>query len=581
MLTQHYPMMSDHLPSGWRIQPLGQLISDVRSGYSSGTHNSEGLGIPHLRPMNIDRSGQLSLTQIKYVSAEASILRLEPGDIVFNNTNSREHVGKAAIFDLLDVEWGFSNHITRLRLQEGILPKFIAYQLLYLWKSGYFRFHAKQHVNQASVSTHTLKTKVPVLSAPLTAQQKLIDDIEHTWTVLDSVSKAVGHAMKQLAHYEDRTILDAGAGRLVPTEATIAAQQNRNYISGAELLNRINQQVADQAGTLFKSRSQRTYKRALTEDRTQIDENLPTGWVHARVDEVGHITLGQKRQPSSHFGPHMRPYLRVANVYEDRIDVTDVLEMNFPPDAYEIYRLEHGDILLNEGQSPELVGRPAMYRGELPGGCFQMTLLRFRAYPGVSATFALLVFRAYLRLGKFRDAARWSTNIAHLSTRRFAALPFPLPPLEEQERIVEEANRRLTAAESLAETFATIEERVAMARYIALRSVFPGVTSSFDTNPVESGALGSGPPVSAPDSVVRRSRAIGRSSVRISLIRALIDANTMLKPEELFDASGYSEELVDEFYSELRRHVFSGGIVETRNLDGEPFLTVGEAADEA
>src|SRR5688572_20174663 len=116
----------------------------------------------------------------------------------------------------------------------------------------------------------------------------------------------------------------------------------------------------------------------------------------------------------------MRPYLRVANVYEDRIDLSDVKEMNFTPDEYVTYKLKYGDILLNEGQSLELVGRPALYRDEIPGACFQNTLVRFRTYPGLEPTFALLVFRYYLHAKRFQQLARWTVNIAHLGASRFA-----------------------------------------------------------------------------------------------------------------------------------------------------------------
>jgi type I restriction enzyme S subunit len=133
----------------------------------------------------------------------------------------------------------------------------------------------------------------------------------------------------------------------------------------------------------------------------------------------------------------MRPYLRVANVFEDRIDLSDVLEMNFTPQEYETYRLQHGDILLNEGQSLELVGRPAMYRGELPGSCFQNTLVRFRPGQCVLPSFALLIFRYYLHSQRFQKIAKWTVNIAHLGASRFAELDFPLPPIKEQMRIVE------------------------------------------------------------------------------------------------------------------------------------------------
>jgi len=53
----------------------------------------------------------------------------------------------------------------------------------------------------------------------------------------------------------------------------------------------------------------------------------------------------------------MRPYLRVANVFEDRIDTSDILKMNFEPEEVATYALKFGDILLNEGQSPELFSR--------------------------------------------------------------------------------------------------------------------------------------------------------------------------------------------------------------------------------
>ncbi len=136
----------------------------------------------------------------------------------------------------------------------------------------------------------------------------------------------------------------------------------------------------------------------------------------------------------------MRPYLRVQNVYENRIDISDINEMNFDAVEYETFRLKFGDLLLNEGQSTKLVGRPAIYRDELPGACFQNTLVRFRPYPQVNGEFALVVFRAYMHSGRFQKEAQQTTNIAHLSAGRFARMEFPLPPLPEQIRIVERVN---------------------------------------------------------------------------------------------------------------------------------------------
>ncbi len=176
--------------------------------------------------------------------------------------------------------------------------------------------------------------------------------------------------------------------------------------------------------------------------------SLPAGWSWAKVREVGEVKLGRQRSPEHHHGKHMRPYLRVANVYEDRIDLSDVLEIKLTPEEYETYQLRHGDILLNEGQSLEWVGRPAMYKDDLPGACFQNTLVRFRPGPHLLPSFALLVFRYYLHSRRFQKIAKWTVNIAHLGASRFAEVEFPLPPMDEQARIVEKFDELFSELEA-------------------------------------------------------------------------------------------------------------------------------------
>jgi type I restriction enzyme S subunit len=167
-----------------------------------------------------------------------------------------------------------------------------------------------------------------------------------------------------------------------------------------------------------------------------LSEDLPQGWCFAKVREVGAVQLGRQRSPEVHQGANMLSYLRVANVHEDRIDITDVMQMHFEPREVERYELKPGDILLNEGQSKELVGRPAMYRGELPGACFTNSLVRFQASEMVDRTFALQLFLHWLKSGAFLPLAQITTNIAHLGAGRFGEMDFPLPPLNEQRRIV-------------------------------------------------------------------------------------------------------------------------------------------------
>jgi type I restriction enzyme S subunit len=197
-------------------------------------------------------------------------------------------------------------------------------------------------------------------------------------------------------------------------------------------------------------------------------------WASVTVGEAGHVKLGRQRAPKYHVGTNMRPYLRVANVFENRIVLDDVKEMEFDAADYNRYRLEPGDILLNEGQSPELLGRPAMYRGELPGACFTNTLLRFRPRPSVDGRFAMVVFRHYLHSGRFRRESRITTNIGHLSASRFSAMEFPVPPVSEQQRIVAEVDRRLSILDAMEEATEGGLKRAGGLRQAILREAFAG-----------------------------------------------------------------------------------------------------------
>ena len=178
-----------------------------------------------------------------------------------------------------------------------------------------------------------------------------------------------------------------------------------------------------------------------------IPSDAPSDWTQSLVAGAGKTELGRQRAPKYHSGSNLKPYLRVANVFEDRIDTTDVMQMHFDETEFDKYRLRSGDVLLNEGQSPELLGRPAMYRGEPPDVAFTNSLIRFVPGDGVTSEWALLVFRRHMHAGRFRRESRITTNIAHLALGRFRTVEFPIPPLAVQDRIVASTREALAAVD--------------------------------------------------------------------------------------------------------------------------------------
>ena len=163
---------------------------------------------------------------------------------------------------------------------------------------------------------------------------------------------------------------------------------------------------------------------------------LPNGWTLKKVEELGEVQAGRQRSPSFKAG-ELRPYLRVANVYDGYIDTSDVKSMHFTNAEFARYQLRAGDILLNEGQSAELVGRPAIYQGNPQDCCFQNTLIRFRPSAAVDPNFALKLFQQCLYDGTFKAIAKKTTSIAHLGVSRFAGLALKWPPFSEQRRIAQ------------------------------------------------------------------------------------------------------------------------------------------------
>lgn len=210
---------------------------------------------------------------------------------------------------------------------------------------------------------------------------------------------------------------------------------------------------------------------------------LPATWEVTSVGEVAEIQLGRQRSPQHHSGRHMRPYLRAANVTWNGVALDDVKQMNFEPEEAAIYELRAGDILLNEASgSPNEVGKSIIWNGEIPGCCFQNTLLRVRS-GHMNKRYLHWYFTWSALAGRFGEAGR-GVNIRHLGKAGLSTFLIPVPPVREQERVVaaiEEYLSRLDAAMASLAKVAVVDlgigrsqRRAAALRRALLRAAFSG-----------------------------------------------------------------------------------------------------------
>lgn len=152
--------------------------------------------------------------------------------------------------------------------------------------------------------------------------------------------------------------------------------------------------------------------------------------------------MGRQRSPKHASGTDMVPYLRAANVKDGRLELDDVLEMNFTPDEQAKFGLVDGDVLVTEGcgSIAQLGASAAWTEGKDGTTCFQNTLLRLRARPLITVPGFVEVWARYAHHSGLWAAISSGTNIFHIGSRRAEAAPLLLPPPADQLRIADLAS---------------------------------------------------------------------------------------------------------------------------------------------
>jgi len=171
---------------GWEARTIDSICSSITPGFAcSKDHQVEG-GHVHLRTHNISTLGSLNfdlLVRIDPNKVDATKAAICRGDILFNNTNSQELVGKTSLVDR-DYPYSFSNHITRLRVQEDVDPAFVAFYLTLLRNSGYFASICTRWINQAAVNTETLRRQ-SILLPPIAEQKRIVAKVDELMALCD------------------------------------------------------------------------------------------------------------------------------------------------------------------------------------------------------------------------------------------------------------------------------------------------------------------------------------------------------------------------------------------------------------
>jgi type I restriction enzyme, S subunit len=167
------------IPEEWEVVRLRELVAEVKPGFPSGERDPD--GIVQLRMNNISIDGRIVLDSLLKVPTPKDVesYLLRQGDILFNNTNSVELIGKSAFFDGKLDYVTYSNHLTRIRVDKArVFPNWLLHVLIRKWQLNYFRSVCLRHVGQAGIrSADLLSIKVAL---PALSEQKEIASILST-----------------------------------------------------------------------------------------------------------------------------------------------------------------------------------------------------------------------------------------------------------------------------------------------------------------------------------------------------------------------------------------------------------------
>ncbi len=165
-------------------------------------------------------------------------------------------------------------------------------------------------------------------------------------------------------------------------------------------------------------------------------EQIPRGWKLVclkRIAEIqGGLTLGKQYE-----GPIIeRPYLRVGNVQDGHLNLTDVSVIELPASVAAGVELRPDDVLMTEGGDLDKLGRGYLWKGEIPGCLHQNHIFAVRCFlHKLRPMFLAYVTAAKYGRDYFEATGKKTTNLACTNATKVGEFPIPLPPLTEQEAI--------------------------------------------------------------------------------------------------------------------------------------------------
>ena len=428
-------------------------IADLLNGYAFKSQNYVDFGIRVIRIANV-QDGHITDEQPCFYPIDTidDIKKyvLQEGDLLVSLTGN---VGRIGILKAEMLPAALNQRVSCIRLNDSTVNR--QYLYYYLWRKEFIRdcVKASRGVAQLNLSTKWLEQyQIPVL--PLSEQNRIVSRIEELFSQLDNGAKTLQTVKQQLTAYRQAVLKEAFEGRL-----TVEWRNNNTDTFIDDYWKKICE-LKQASGNNQKFRQDEAISLA----------TLPQNW---KWVSIGDITSGVEYGTSqkSLKGGKV-PVVRMGNIQNGSIDWAD---LSYSNDNTEIekYLLSKNDVLFNRTNSPELVGKTAIYRGELKS-IFAGYLIRINQFDCINAEYLTYYLNSYTAKYYGNKVKTDGVNQSNINGKKLCSYPFPLCTLEEQKQVVFELESRLSICDSIEQTVDTVLQQAEALRQSILKEAFGG-----------------------------------------------------------------------------------------------------------
>ncbi len=315
---------------------------------------------------------------------------------------------------------------------------------------------------------------------PLNEQRRIVAKVEELFSDLDTGVAALKRAKANLKRYRAAVLKAAVEGKLTEEwRAKHPAKEPASKLLERILAERRQKWEANQLAKFAAAKKEppknwrEKYVEPTPPDTNGLPE-LPEGWCWASVEQTSEVQGGIQKQPKRAPKHNSFPFLRVANVHRNRLELEEIHQIELFGNELERLHLLPDDLLVVEGNGSKTeIGRSAIWSGEIKNCVHQNHIIRVRFLAG-SSRYLNAYWNSPSGSGRVMKQAASTSGLYTLSVTKVCDLPVPLAPLAEQTQIVAEVEEKLSLIAAAEKQIATDIIRVARLRQSILKQAFEG-----------------------------------------------------------------------------------------------------------